>query len=617
MGKAWWTVMAAAVWLGCGGSGATTNDTDASTTDTAADATVEVVNPCNVDLALANPATPDVSTPRWAFEPWISKDISTTDDTRAFVQGCLDRQIPVGVVVLDSPWETNYHTFVPNPKRYPDFPDLVADLHAQQVRVVVWMTAQMNQASYDLEQGGDKYVGPAPGFAEGLACGHFVNKGQTFGWWKGLGASVDFFSPAARTWWNRRQLGLLEHIDGYKLDFGEMHIDPQPMQTAAGVKDINAYSQAYYREMLAFGRSRKADFVTMVRPWDASYQFAGRFFARPQDAPVAWVGDNRRDWVGLVDAFDHIFRSLDAGYPVVGSDIGGYLDRDDQDLTVKIPFDAQVFARWLAVGALGPFMQLHGRANLTPWTFPDHEAELLSAYRYWAQWHHQLAPMLFSVVRRSQVQVGAPLVMRPVPAQADWVGDWRYELGEAWLVAPLTDATDKRLVTLPAGRQWLDWWTPGQAPVAGGSTVAVDFVGDLLRTPLYLDACSVQPFVDGTPLTGLAPDGLLPHDGWLVTAAALGQRAFRLEGPQPVTATLQVANGAATLKLEQRPRPTVVAIRTPAAVSGITIDGSAAGVGKIQGGVLQGWMAAGESGVVWLGLPAGGSVTVAWQAGGD
>ena len=39
------------------------------------------------------------------------------------------RNIPVGVVVLDSPWETHYNTFVPNPTRYHDFDKLLADLH--------------------------------------------------------------------------------------------------------------------------------------------------------------------------------------------------------------------------------------------------------------------------------------------------------------------------------------------------------------------------------------------------------------------------------------------------------------------------------------------------------
>ena len=33
------------------------------------------------------PPEPALHTPRWAFEPWISKDISTRDDTYAFVDG--------------------------------------------------------------------------------------------------------------------------------------------------------------------------------------------------------------------------------------------------------------------------------------------------------------------------------------------------------------------------------------------------------------------------------------------------------------------------------------------------------------------------------------------------
>ena len=64
---------------------------------------------------------PGPYTPRWAFRPWISKDISDRDDTFAFVNGFKERGIPVGAVVLDSPWATNYNSFVPNPSRYGDF----------------------------------------------------------------------------------------------------------------------------------------------------------------------------------------------------------------------------------------------------------------------------------------------------------------------------------------------------------------------------------------------------------------------------------------------------------------------------------------------------------------
>jgi len=98
-------------------------------------------------------------TPRWAYQPWISKDISTGADTFDFVGGFEARDIPVGVVVLDSPWETNYNTFIPNPSRYPDFEAMVENLHGRNVRTVLWITQMLNDGSFDLEVGGDTYMG--------------------------------------------------------------------------------------------------------------------------------------------------------------------------------------------------------------------------------------------------------------------------------------------------------------------------------------------------------------------------------------------------------------------------------------------------------------------------
>ncbi len=592
--------------MACGGSKApdTATGLDAvDAVDIAAEATA-TVDPCAADLALANPPTPTLATPRWAFEPWISKDISTADDTRAFVQGFIDRQIPIGVVVLDSPWETNYQTFQANPSRYPELPKLVDEMHGKNVKVVVWLTSLVNDSSFDLEIGGDTYDGPSPNFAEGKACGHFVDGAETYSWWKGTGAGLDFFSAAARTWWNRQQIDLLQIVDGYKLDFGEMYIGQVPMTTAQGLKSLDDYSQAYYHQMLAFGVAQKGagNFVTMVRPWDESYQFPGRFFANKQDAPVAWVGDNRRDWVGLVDALNEMFISAQAGYTMLGSDVGGYLDRDDKSLLTLVPYDAVTFARWIAVGGLGPFMELHGRANLTPWTVPDHADEITAAYKYWASWHHQFAPMLFSEVRRSQAGQG-PVVMQPVGQPADWPGDWRYTLGQRWLVAPLTDATGKRDVKLPAGKDWLDWWQLSAAPLPGGTTVTVDYSGDLTKTPLYLDACSVQPFVDGDALTGLTNT---PHpaqnEGWLVafTSGTCPDQTFErldADGTQ-VTAKAWYDAGLVVVRLSARPNPTLLTLRLPAAPTGVASADNPAIAFVVQ------------DGLVYVTLPSGGPTTL-------
>jgi hypothetical protein len=107
----------------------------------------------------AAPQAVPLYTPSWAFEPWISKDISDGADTRAFLEGVRERDIPVGVVVLDSPWETNYNTFIPNEARYPNFAQMVQDFRDDDVRTVLWTTQMVNESSFDVEQGGDSYDG--------------------------------------------------------------------------------------------------------------------------------------------------------------------------------------------------------------------------------------------------------------------------------------------------------------------------------------------------------------------------------------------------------------------------------------------------------------------------
>ena len=205
---------------------ATDASVDASR-DAAADAvTADVADSgCTWDGAMEEPPEPALYTPRWAFEPWISKDISDRADTYAFVDGFISREIPVGAVVLDSPWETHYNTFIPSPTRYGDFPGMVRDMHMRGVRVVLWTTQLVNSIGYDLEEGGDLYRGPAPNLAQGDACGFFVNDSARYMWWKGTGSSVDFFNPQALAWWHRQQDVVLDAgIDGWKLDFGDSYV---------------------------------------------------------------------------------------------------------------------------------------------------------------------------------------------------------------------------------------------------------------------------------------------------------------------------------------------------------------------------------------------------------
>ncbi|MBK9001744.1 MAG: hypothetical protein IPM35_38975 [Myxococcales bacterium] len=568
-------------------------------------------DPCN--LPEKSVPTPALSTPRWAFEPWISKDISSAEDTRAFVKGFRDRDIPVGAVVLDSPWETHYNTFVPHPERYPDFPGLVEELHADDIRVVLWITQMVNVTGYDFEPGGDSYVGPSPNLEEGERCGFFVNEAERFQWWKGSGAALDFFNPKAVAWWHEQQDPLYaQGLDGWKLDFGDEYISTTPIVTAAGEKTKQEYSEEYYRDFFAYGRQRRGDeFVTMVRPYDRSYGFPGRFFARPEHAPVGWVGDNRRDFVGLADALDHLFRSAKAGYSTIGSDIGGYLDRDDEGLLgPDIPFDTLVFARWTAAGAMMPFMQLHGRANITPWTVPDHADETVALYRYWATLHHELVPFFFSL--SEQALGGAPTPMRPIGDEASWPADYRYQLGEAFLVAPILDATGTRDVPLPSGARWLDWWKLESDWLDGGQTLGAVSQPDRARIPLYVREGAIIPLDTRSDVTGI---GTPAHAGHLTLLVFPGPSAssFELHDADEQTTTLGTSTGKLTLS--RRALPVWARVRVELAPSGVSLDGAALEQASSRADLEarpSGWFYDGAARALWLKLEKGGAAALAW-----
>ncbi len=563
-------------------------------------------------------ADPQIYTPKWAFLPWISKDISDGADTREFVQGFIDRDIPIGVVVLDSPWETAYNTFVPNEQRYPEFATMVSDLRAQNVRIVLWTTQMVNTLNFDLETGGGDtaiYPNPSPNYETGSECGYYINEGDEFTWWKGKGSAVDFWNPDGMQWWHRQQDALLEMgVAGWKLDFGEEYITTDSVQTFDGEKTFQEYSEKYYQDFYAYGADKVGtdEFVTMVRAYDQSYQFDGRFYARPEHAPVVWAGDNHRDWVGLADALDHIFRSAEAGYVVLGSDLGGYLDRDENEISRMIPFDQDNFVRWTAVSGMMPFMQLHGRDNLAPWTVETNAQETVDIYRYWATLHTELIPFWFSLAQEAYAG-NAPPIIRPQGQEADWTDDYRYMLGEAFLVAPVLDETGTRDVELPAGT-WFDWWDQ-TTEIAGDQTLQNYDATDQSVMPLFVKEGAIIPMDllgDTSGISAFDSKGalaILAYPGGATTA-------FSLHGESDTVDSVSLRTSEVVLS--SAPRGVVFRIHTRGrTLTSVTLNGSAmtnANSATDLESADSGWWVDAEGTFLWVKVPATtDEVSVGWS----
>lgn len=526
-------------------------------------------------------------TPAWAFEPWISKDISDGPDTYAFVDGFQERNIPVGVVVLDSPWETNYNTFIVNEERYPNFSQMIKDFREDDIRVILWTTQMLNESSFDLESGGDVYNGPADNLREASQKDFLVDDGTTYFWWKGTGAGIDFFNPDAVDWWHNQYKHLLDlGVAGFKLDFGEQYL-PETIQTAIGEVSRQEYSEAYYRDFWEYGVSTvgEDEFVTMVRPYDESYGFDPRFYARPEHAPVGWVGDQFRNEAGIRDALDHIFRSAEKNYVTLGGDIGGYLDNN---IGQDIAFDRTLFHRWVALSAFFPLFQLHGRANLAPWTIDGDDefftAESVFIYRYYATLHHVMVPYWYSLAEAGHEDKQA--ILHPVGTEEVWPDDYRFIVGDAFFVAPLLDG-DESLTpenpVLPLGRsvvlpehtntetdantntatRWYDWWHLTNPSIAGGTTIDATF-DTFWKIPVFVKSGAILPLnldqdvfsVDfGIGIQNETKDAytvLVVADAQASSFVLREDRGLDDDAALSITQTLDVANNTVILELDSK-----------------------------------------------------------------
>ncbi len=414
--------------------------------------------------------------PSWVFDHWMwEDDKNTADAVWEIVNKCKEHDIPVGAVIIDSPWATEYNNFVFNEKLYPQPQKFIDELHKQGIRVILWMTSMLNKTSSDLPEGTDKT------YSEALTKGYFINNGELFKWWKGEGGFLDYTNPEAVNWWHNLMDRVLDMgIDGWKVD-GVDALFPAVANGLQGKITKDEYKDLYYMDTYEYTISKNPWGITLVRSVD-NILINPKGFSPISHSPATWVGDQKHNWgaEGFQEAVKNIFDAAKLGYAVIGSDIAGY--HGNEEITKEF------LLRWTQFGALCPLMENGGHGKRFPWQFDN---ETIKIYRYFVKLHHELKPYFYSLMVNSHF-TGKPIIRVQK-------GKWQYTLGDYIFVSVIYENNNEKKVLFPSGSEWIDYWN-NEKFYAGGSEVYYNV--PLAQYPIFIKNGSIIPLFVVDDATG-------------------------------------------------------------------------------------------------------------------
>ena len=209
----------------------------------------------------------------------------------------------------------------------------------------------------------------------------------------------------------------------------------------------------------------------LTQAWgDEHFNFARAAYHRVQPYLSAiWGGDPRSSWAGFRGNFANAMRVGFMGFPIWGSDVGGYLGEGN------IPED--LYIRWLQAGAMSGLFEIKldgaggsGKDRM-PWHY---STRLQNIFREVCEERMRLLPTLFSLANRSATQ---GVLMQPM-AYADLTDPATYDLwdqfflGDSILVAPVFDKQTERTLYLPKGN-WHAFDDPTTV-IEGARRITVD-----------------------------------------------------------------------------------------------------------------------------------------------
>jgi len=211
------------------------------------------------------------------------------------------------------------------------------------------------------------------------------------------------------------------------------------------------------------------------------------YAGQQRNSAVTWSGDIRGTWTVFARQIPAGLNFSLSGIPYWNTDTGGFFGGDPADAAYS-----ELFTRWFQFSAFCPMFRVHGSGKPKEiWRFDDGTQKILINYDHL---RYHLLPYIYSVAWKVTSEGSSMMRGLAMDFRADTnvfnIAD-QYLFGPALMVNPVTKPeAAARAVYLPAGANWIDFWTGKN--YSGGQTI--EAASPIETMPLLARAGSIIPY---------------------------------------------------------------------------------------------------------------------------
>lgn len=236
------------------------------------------------------------------------------------------------------------------------------------------------------------------------------------------------------------------------------------------------------------------------------------FLGQQRYASHSWSGDVVSEWGVMRKQIAAGINYTLCGIPYWNTDLGGFFAWSYNN-DVNNPAYHELHTRWYQWGAFQPIMRSHNSSPVAVeiYQFGKKGDWAYDAIEKYTHLRYKLLPYLYSTTWEVTYKAGSiirPLVMDFSGDKNVLDMDTEYMFGHSFLVRPVTDSlytwqddrrnghlkdlskTGSTKVYLPAGAEWIDFWT-GES-LQGGQSIDREVPIDIM--PIYVKAGSIVPW---------------------------------------------------------------------------------------------------------------------------